>query len=185
MMRFRFDELKTTQAAAYLLKVAGGTLASMQMIHMLYLVDRKRLLRLGSPLTGSRVICWYLGIIPQDVLNYSIRAGEGTIWSQFITDSRTPHSIRLKQECSTDELSQYECETLESICIAYNGTDAPDISDVIDELPESKPVWTSGPPREVNYEDILRGAGKPESEIEWMHEDAEVRWHFQTQLGFK
>ena len=53
-MTLRFNEVKTTQAAARLLFSNGGHMEVLKLVKLLYLADRKALLRWGRPLTFDR-----------------------------------------------------------------------------------------------------------------------------------
>ena len=54
-IRFRFNELKAAQAAAYLLRLAGGRMHGEKLAALLYIVDRKLLISRGVPLTGDEM----------------------------------------------------------------------------------------------------------------------------------
>ena len=57
-MRAQFREDKATQAAARLLRHAGGRMEYLKLIKLLYLAERESLVTLGSPLTYDA--CWSL-----------------------------------------------------------------------------------------------------------------------------
>jgi len=52
-IRFAFDEKKAAQAAAYLLKLNGGTMDRRKLLMMLYMADRKMLVEHGRTITGD------------------------------------------------------------------------------------------------------------------------------------
>jgi hypothetical protein len=47
-MEFKFDSLKTTQAAAILLSLTDGVMDRMRLLKLLYIVDRELLAERGS-----------------------------------------------------------------------------------------------------------------------------------------
>jgi hypothetical protein len=47
----KFDERKATEATALLLSLRGGQMHYMKLIKLLYLADRRALLRWGIPIT--------------------------------------------------------------------------------------------------------------------------------------
>ncbi len=51
MSNIKFDEVRATQAAAVLLKLAGGQMNYTKLIKLLYLADKQTLARVGKPLT--------------------------------------------------------------------------------------------------------------------------------------
>src|SRR5450756_2974830 len=51
MQPLRFREERTTQAAAYLLRLRGGRMSYMKLIKLIYFADRRALLELVRPIT--------------------------------------------------------------------------------------------------------------------------------------
>jgi len=96
LVRTRFREDKTTQAAARLLKLRGGAMSNCKLITLLYLLDREALLRWGRPVTYD---CYY-SMPHGPVLSYTLdlihgeEAGGSTYWSRFIA-SKSNHEVRL------------------------------------------------------------------------------------------
>lgn len=56
MIRFQFNSVKTTQAAAFLLERHNGSMSKGVLIKLLYLADRELLSRRGQPLTGDQPV---------------------------------------------------------------------------------------------------------------------------------
>src|SRR4051812_27718977 len=84
----RFREDKTTQAAALLLKWAGGRMNYMKLIKLLYLADRTALLRWGRPITFARPISMRHGPVLSEVLdliNEGQLAPETSAWRDTIS----------------------------------------------------------------------------------------------------
>jgi hypothetical protein len=55
-IRFVFDEKKALQAAAYLLKLNGGTMDYRKLVTLMYLADRELLITIGRTITGDEMV---------------------------------------------------------------------------------------------------------------------------------
>jgi uncharacterized phage-associated protein len=85
----RFNEKKATQAAAYLLKRRGGTMSYMKLIKLLYLADRKALVRWGRPITTDRYLSMERGPALSHVLDLATdgeNPGSDSIWAAVISE---------------------------------------------------------------------------------------------------
>ena len=56
-IRFVFNEKKSAQSAAYLLKINGGSMDWRRLVTLMYLADREMLLRRGRTITGDEMAC--------------------------------------------------------------------------------------------------------------------------------
>ncbi len=72
LIRFRFNEKKTTAVTALLLKLNGGAINSAKLLKLLYLTDREALLRWRRPLTGDDYVSTSNGpvlrVVPQSTV---------------------------------------------------------------------------------------------------------------------
>jgi hypothetical protein len=82
-MQFVFDEIATVQAAAYLLKKAGGRMNYTVLLKLLYLADRKRMAEIDSPITGATYYSLPYGPVLSEVLN-AIKGKRGLFWQEHI-----------------------------------------------------------------------------------------------------
>jgi hypothetical protein len=55
-VRFRFNERKAAQAAAYLLAKRGGRMDYRKLLALLYLADRQKLVERGHTITGDAFV---------------------------------------------------------------------------------------------------------------------------------
>ena len=168
MIRFQFDEAKTTQAAAMLLKENGGKMNYMKLIKLLYLADREALSKWERPITGDLYVAMPKGPVLSIVLD-KINSGRNpsgvkSYWHKYISSPEGYNVKLLKHEPGFDELSKREKELLKSIFEQFKNYDQWQMVDIChDILPEWRdPKGTSIP---IQIEDILRAVNKTERSI--------------------
>ena len=97
MIRFKFSEIKATQAAAFLLKANGGKMNYMKLIKLLYLADREALSRWERPITGDSYVSMDNGPVLSKVLDKinsgKNPAGEKSYWHDYIS---SPENYNIK-----------------------------------------------------------------------------------------
>ncbi len=164
-MKPRFNEVKTTQAAALFLKLRGGKMSYMKLIKLLYLLDREALAKWGRPVTFDVYISMNHGPVLSNTLNM-INEGnppeQESYWSDHISQP-SAYSIELKGSVETDELSDAEIELINKIFSEYGNKNRWAIVEELHRLPE----WQnpSGSAIPIEYHDILKATGKSEMEI--------------------
>ncbi|MBI1814360.1 MAG: SocA family protein [Deltaproteobacteria bacterium] len=170
-MRFRFNERKAAQAAAYLIKLRGGRLNYMKLIKLLYLADRRVLVERGRMITGDHMVSMPHGPVLStvlDLINWGSRTPSP--WSEYITTS-TSYEVALARELETDELSKYELRILDEVDSKYGPLDKWALRDLTHDLPEwVDPDGSSDP---IDPQTILHHEGKSQEEIRQLTHDAE------------
>ncbi|MBI3089168.1 MAG: SocA family protein [Candidatus Tectomicrobia bacterium] len=179
-MRLVFNERKAAQAAAFLLRLHGGSMNYMALIKLLYLADRQALVETGLPITGDKMVSMPHGPVLSLIYD-RINLGnphDSTAWFEYITEP-THYEVELaKQGEETDELSRYEMNVLQLIYNQYGSLDKWLLRDVTHTLPEWEDPHGSSMP--IDPADILRAAGKSPKEIERIVADAEELCFFNS-----
>lgn len=172
MIRFKCNEIKTTQDAALFLKLNGGKMNYMKLMKLLYLTDREALVRWERPLTGDSYFSMKNGPILSSVLdwiNSGERPDERLYWNLFISNPEK-YDVSLKTDPGQDELSQREIQLIEEIFNEYKDYDHWQIVDICHRiLPEWENPGNSSTP--IRIEDILRVTCKTEREIALIEEE--------------
>jgi uncharacterized phage-associated protein len=184
MIKFKYNEAKTTQVAALFLKKNGGKMNYMKLIKLLYLVDRDGLARWGRPLTGDSYFSMKKGPILSNVLdliNYGTFIYRDSYWYKFISEPKY-YNISLQNDPGSDELSKRELALIDEIFEAHKKSDQWKMVDFChNNLPEwEHPGDTSIP---IRIEDILKALDKTEKEIEIIEEEALNLEHIQSILS--
>jgi uncharacterized phage-associated protein len=174
-MRFRFDERKTAQAAAHLLKLSGGRLNYMTLIKLLFLADRASLVKNEQPITGSRMVSMDKGPVLSEVLDLITEGSRSDgPWLDYVTPpSNYEVSLRVK-EPETDELSKFELRVLEKIHARFGAMDK---WALVDWLHANIPEWTDprGSALSIEYADVLRACDVSKEDIQRIREESELK----------
>lgn len=180
-MRFHFDDRKTAHAAAFLLSRAGGRMAHMQLIKLLYLADREMLLKHGMPITGDQMTAMRHGPVLSRVLDF-ITDGptkSASAWFDYVGPS-IDYVVALKPEAKTDpeqldELSRFELRLLGDVFEKYGRMDRWDLVELLHKmLPEWSDPGSSA--FKISPEQILRAESRSDEEIQRVKEDADELW---------
>lgn len=112
-----FNEGKTTQAAARLLKDAGRPMNFMVLMKMLYLADRVALKKHNRPITNDTYYAMFLGPVlsnTHDLATEDLPPDEKYYWPNFISP-REKHEVHLARDPGEGELSEAELKILDGV----------------------------------------------------------------------
>jgi uncharacterized phage-associated protein len=164
-MQFLYNPRKAAQAAAYLVELNGGQMNVISLIKILYLSDRKALVRRGQPITGDRMVSMPHGPVLSQIYDL-IKTGEDQQqpWYEYLTE-RNADTVSLRQEkAATDELSEYEREVLAAEFEQYRGLSFGELKTLTHGLPEYQDPNGSSLP--IDPATILREEGWSEEDIQ-------------------
>lgn len=185
VIEFRYDPEKSSQAAAHLIRRAGGRLNYMKLLKLLYLADRGALERWGITITGDRFVAMPHGPVLTRIYS-QITAGPDpdqrqNTWFKLIEKENYDVLLRVADP-PTDEMSQREITLLDAIFDEFRDLDQWQLRDYCHaELPEwSDPDGSSFP---ISYEDVLRALGKSDGEITAIAREAAFNMFAQESLG--
>jgi len=164
-MQLRFNEKKTTQAAARFLKQSQGRMNYMKLMKLLYLADRGALLNWGRPITGDPYFSMKLGPIlsaVHDLVTEVPCPDEERFWTAHISPPSN-YEVELRADPGNDELSRAEEKLIDEVFPAYGNYDPFDLVELLHKtLPEWKEIKSGRVP--LDYREILRvGELSPET----------------------
>lgn len=165
-MRRQFREDKTTQAAAYLLRLRGGSMAYMKLIKLLYVADRITLLKYGRPITYDYYFSLDKGPILSrtlDLITEGPQNGINGYWNMFISKP-IGYEVQLSgDDCPVDELSEAECGVLDHV---FNRLGSLNRWALVDMLHQYLPEWQDphGSSLPIDYTDIFEAENRDHSE---------------------
>lgn len=169
-----FNESKTAQAAALLLRLRGGRMSYMKLIKMLYLADREALLKLGRPVTFDRYVSMDRGPVLSrtlELIREEPRPGSASAWRQCIGQPDDRYEVELIDDCGTDLLSDAEEAVLQGVFDEYGDRDRWTMVDLVHRLPEWQDPHGSAIP--IQYRDILLAGGLTDVEVAGIEEELE------------
>ena len=174
-MNLAFDEVKATQTAAVLLRLAGGELNHLALIKLLYRADREALRRWGLPVTTDNHVSMKYGPVTSKIYDRikssANPAVAATFWSTHIQRDGS-YSVRLHSDPGSSELSRVEEELLQEIFTDHGHKDAFKLAEEThSEFPEWKDPGKGSSP--IALADIFDATGMTEEEIE--HATAQIQ----------
>ncbi len=174
MLRPRFRDDKTTQAAALLLKRAGGTMNHLVLVKLIYMADRQALLGWGRPITFDAYVSMQYGPVVSrtlDLINGQTHPGQTTYWSRYISDRErnTVSLLHPEEETPADELSEAEERLLNRIFDEFGGMGPWELVELTHEFGE----WEDpgGGAIGIEVRDILRAGDKTPIEVAAIEEE--------------
>ena len=178
-MKFKFNEKKAAQAAAFVIARHGGSFNYMHLIKILYMSDRRSLLERGVPITGDRMVSMDQGPVLSMVLTLISHEQwqKESAWFDLI-ERKAKYDVGLKQNAQPlpprDELSDYEVETLTQTDDVFGKMDK---WDLVKYLHDNLPEWQdpNGSSIGIDPARILAKAGVPKHEIERLERAAAER----------
>lgn len=172
MIKFKFNEAKTTQVAALLLKKNNGRMNYMKLIKLLYFIDREALNRWERALTGDSYFSMPQGPVLSKILDkvsHGKQPAVASYWHTYISNPEY-YKVSLKREPEFDELSKREKSLILEINRKYKSHSQWDMVDLCHKiLPEWEDPGNSAFP--IRIEDIFRALNKTEREIEIVDEE--------------
>ena len=171
-IHFRFDPEKTVEATAFLLKLHGRSMNSLDLLKMLYMADRIALQTMDQPITGDQYISMDCGPVLSTVYNLiqgKPLDGIWPIWGKFVTPCNNQH-VRLVDDPGVENLCDEEEDILKHIYYSFSQLDSTHILDWSRDFPEwQKPHDLSS---SLSVEKILEALGKTDHEIHSIRQEA-------------
>lgn len=173
VIEFKFNEVKTTQAASLFLKKNAGKMNYMKLIKLLYFVDRQALKLWERPLTGDIYFSMKHGPVLSnvfDIINNGEDPADSSYWYKYITVP-SHYEVELKKDLpELDALSKREVELIDELDKQYKDYDQWKMAEICHEvLPEWEDVGNTSKP--IGIKIILRKVGKSEEEIKAIEEE--------------
>ena len=159
-MALRFDEVKTTQAVARLLSRGGGRMTVRKLVTLLYLTDRRALLRWGRPLTFDAYFSLPQGPVPRATLDKIIEPvspGDLSYWHTIISERSDDGVELLRPQPPRTELSPADEELLDQVWGEFGNQSGRELCGYSRSLPEWQDLEGSRRPIEVQV--ILMSEG--------------------------
>lgn len=163
----RFDEQKTTQAAAHILKLSGGELEYMKLVKLLYNSDREALLRWSAPITFDVPTAMPHGMVPSLTLDLAeAQQPKETYWGKHI-EKIGKWNDKLINDPGRSRLSNMEIAVIEEIDTKYKDWNGYQMGQE-HHRPEKFPEYVDpkGSSINIGYKGILQKAGIDKEDIE-------------------
>jgi uncharacterized phage-associated protein len=157
-MEFKFDSLKTTQAAAILLSLAGRVMDRMRLLKLLYIVDRELLAERGRTLTGDSAVAMNYGPVLCHTYNL-VKGCENSPddWNKYIRS--VSKKVVLMGDPARGELSKREMDKLKEVSDRYRRISTLGLSAYTHEFLEWIENFVPDTSSPIPWKDALKGTG--------------------------
>lgn len=166
-MNLVYDEIKTTQVAALLLKSEGGAMNYMKLLKLMYFIEREAIFRWNRPITCDRIYSMENGMVlshTYNLINEGVPPGTDSCWLEHI--KKSAYEVNLQKDITDNKLSTMEIGLVSEIYKKYGAFDQWDLRDKHHLLPEwNSEAETQKTSIKAEYQDILKALGKTDSEI--------------------
>ena len=125
-MNFNFNICKATEVACQFLQREGGTISTLKLVKLIYMLDRLSLDRRGIPVVGGDYLSLRNGPVISEVLDL-INAGQlagadDPRWQQCVSD-RLNHQVHLETMPARKHLADAEVDLIDEIWAEHGGKD--------------------------------------------------------------
>ena len=160
-LNFRFDLVRTVQAAGVPLALDDGRMGSMRLLKLLYVADRELLAETGRPLTGDNAVAMKHGPVLSRVYDLSkgVVPTDGP-WGDHI--QTVNYSVVLNADPGRGKLSKGEVEKLHEVTDRFRSLDDFEVSERTHEFPEWRDHHAPGTSTPIPWQDMLLAPGRPE-----------------------
>jgi hypothetical protein len=159
-LAYTFNPEKAAQAAAFVLRRAGGKTTKGHLVKMLYAADWSQLRQVGEPITGDLPVSMPHGPVLSTVLDLLDGDVKNPFWTGKISvAARDNHNVHLIGEVLSDLLTEREKKTLEKVADHFAHLEW---NDVKKECYRIFKEWKNpnGSQNPIRFEDMLMKSGK-------------------------
>ena len=176
-----FDERKTVQVAALLVKKFNNKMDMGKLLKMIYLIDRKSLEDRGYPITFDRPCNMKFGPLLSCTYRL-IKEGNGRYWNKVFWGLDTKHLVKLRDvEVGTGALSEADMEYIDRVTKEIGHLSFYELSQYTHKLEEYED--TGNTIRPIEWNNWLRAVGWDEDDILDIREDLAIRANFEKMVG--
>lgn len=181
-----FDELKTAQAAAYLVAKEGGKMSHLKLMKLLYLADRESYKVFNTSITGDSYCSMPYGPVLSTTLNLIngyVRFDKN--WNKWISD-KADHCVGSDYSIANDpdlddldELSRNDISILTEIYEKFGGYNQWELVDYTHD-PINIPEWKDpqGSSMPIHLDTLLTYLGKDRNTIQVIMNENDLRLEF-------
>ena len=158
-MQFRFNEARTLQAIAELLRRHSvPRMNYMRLLKLLYIADREMLATHALPITGDAVVAMERGPVLSHTYDL-LRANEGA-WAKFL--HKDHYDVMLLRDPGKGQLSKAIVAKLQEVSDRYQDMDEWDMVEETHKLAEWQKNFPPGSnsSHPIRWEDVLIAQGK-------------------------
>lgn len=181
-IRFKFDQRKAADAAAFLIHLHGGEMNHLRLVKLLYAAERTSLERFNRPIIGDKYVNMDHGPVVSRIYDLIKEEKSFPAWAVLIERS-SPTTVRLMtDEPHLGSLSDADIEILAEVSKRYRQLNQFQIRD---EMHREFDEWEhpGGSSREIPVERVLAALRKSAQDVERVRIGAEEKTYFEQLFG--
>ena len=171
-IKFLFDKLRATAAAAVVVEQEGGRTSYFRLIKLLYLADRTSIDQAGHPIVGGNYVSMDHGPVISEVLD--LVNGSDAIWSSVFR--KHDYDVELVGKPDLGPLSLRDIELLKETVTGSAILDRWKLRDITHTFEEWQDPHGSSLP--IIPESVLAALGKSAEEVEEIRQASNERVFF-------
>ena len=175
-----FNERRTTQVAALLAHYSGGQISVYKLVKLIYLIDRTSLTRRGRPVTFDRPYNLPLGPTPSRTYDLVCKPWESEYWSQYFSRPQGYMIKLIKDDISSDELSQAQIDLINDVFKAFGNKSFRELKDYLHALPEFDDPGRSSNP--IDWNTLLKATGWSDEDLITIRQEFDAKAKFENML---
>ena len=175
-----FNERRTTQVAALLAHYSGGQISVYKLVKLIYLIDRTSLARRGRPVTFDRPYNLPLGPTPSRTYDLVCKPWESEYWSQYFSRPQGYMIKLIKDDISSDELSQAQLDLINDVFKAFGNKSFRELKDYLHALPEFDDPGRSSNP--IDWNTLLKATGWSDEDLITIRQEFDAKAKFENML---
>lgn len=183
----QFPTRKAAQAAAVLLKQAGGRMRYLKLLKLMYIADRVSLKEIMRPLIGGKHVAMKNGPLHSTACDLVRGVEVEPMWHDFVQTQ--DYDAVLVNDPGDSDLSEYEVDLLTRVAKEYRDVDEWDVVRLTHEFPEWRKAYPdpgANTSRQITLHDILDAIGLSHVArdiLEAMQEESQERRDFRRLLA--
>lgn len=180
----QFSKKKATQLAAAFIEREGRSINYTKLLKLMYIADRRALLRWDRPITGDSYVSMSNGPVLSATYDL-IKANSNAecFWFEHISE-REGYNVSLCEQCLPKNLSRAEEKVVAEIYEEYGHLNQWQLIDIVHEFPEWEDPG-SGSPTVIPIRNIFSGEGVSDDEISDIENELERVKLARTVFGCK
>lgn len=162
-----FSELRTTEMAGYLLSKAGGRMAYIKLLKLLYLAERQAMARWGESISGDHFVSMPHGPVLSQTYDLIKGTKDNSPWSSWIKDEAN-YEVSLCREIDIDKLEELSNSELKILDQTYEDYGSLSRFEIVEYTHDHCSEWEdpNGSSFPIKPESIFRAMGKGQEEIQ-------------------
>jgi len=170
-MNFPANGKKATDAVARIVRQSGGAVDYLRVVKLIYLADRKSILKRGIPIVGGHCFSMRKGPVNGDVMDF-VNQRNAPGWKKIISP-RKGNALSVISNPDYDSLSESELQMLDEVVLEHSTRTTDELVEWCHRNCEEYEQVGASERKPISVESILQAEGKTKARIARVVNEAE------------